>query len=126
MAKDQDQNEVNDNSPDVTGKPAVPGVSPTNQPPEGVTTRDDALDAGVPMVETSGPEPVGPEDALGSGPKRGDYTNRIGPDSYNPHESVLQEDGTVKLVPQRPRAEEIGDTPGEKGGVTNASESKTD
>jgi hypothetical protein len=78
------------------------------------------------MVETSGPEPVGPEDALGQGPKRGDYTGRIGPDSYNPHESVRQEDGTVKLVPQRPRAEEIGDTPGEKGGVTNASESSTD
>ena len=43
----------------------------------GITTRDDRNDLGVPMVQGSGDEPVGPEDALGAGPKRGDYTGRV-------------------------------------------------
>ena len=83
---------------------------------EGVTTRDDANDLGVPMLAGSSSEPVGPEDALGEGPKRGDYSDRIGPSNYHPHEAVRQEDGTVKFVPQRPRTEDRGDAPG-KGGV---------
>lgn len=63
---------------------------------------------GVDMLPGDHSEPVGPEDALGKGPKRGDYTERIGPASYHPHEV---------LDPQRPRAEDIGEVPGKKGGV---------
>jgi len=91
----------------------------------GVTTRDDALDAGVPMLPGSPDEPQGPEDALGSGLKRGDYTGRIGPSGYEPHQSVSvpdAEDGEsrVRLEAQRPRAEQIGDERGVKGGVQAA------
>jgi hypothetical protein len=89
----------------------------------GVTTRDDALDLGVPMLPGSPDEPVGPEDALGPGPKRGDYTNRLGDANYQPHETVPVADADpdesqAKVVAQRPRAEDIGDVKGEKGGVT--------
>lgn len=84
--------------------------------------RGDALDAGVDMLEGHPSEPVGPEDALGDGPKRGDYRDRIHTD---PHTSELipedeQEEGgpTTRLVAQAPKAEDIGDVPGEKGGVT--------
>ncbi len=91
----------------------------------GVTTRDDALDAGVPMLAGDPSEPIGPEDALGVGPKRGDYTNRIGPSGYEPHQSVVAVDAkpgepTARLEAQRPRAESIGDEKGEKGGVTTS------
>lgn len=66
-------------------------------------------DLGVPMLPGSPDEPVGPEDALGEGPTRGDYRGRIGdPKVYHPHEGT---------TPQRPRAEDIGDEPGVKGGV---------
>lgn len=82
----------------------------------GVTTRDDATDLGVPMLPGSPNEPVGPEDALGVGPKRGDYSDRVGPAGYNPHESLRQDDGTVKVEAQRPRVADQGDAPG-KGGV---------
>jgi hypothetical protein len=90
----------------------------------GVTTRDDVLDLGVPMLPGDPREPVGPEDALGAGPKRGNYVDRIGDASYNPHtsepipvEEQVPGGPTVRLVPQRPRAEEIGDEPALKGGV---------
>ena len=72
---------------------------------------------------------MGPEDALGEGPTRGDYRNRIGPSDYHPHTSVRVPDAepgesNVRVVPQRPFAEEIGDVPGKKGGVdTKAGES---
>lgn len=68
----------------------------------GTTTRDDAHDLGVPMRAGSGDEPVGPEDALGVEPTRGDYTGRIGPENYQPHESVVTGDG-VRLEAQRGR-----------------------
>lgn len=90
----------------------------------GTTTRDDALDAGVPMLPGSPDEPVGPEDALGIGPKRGDYTGRVGPGDYQPHQSVpipaderVEGGPTARLEPQRPRTEDIGDDPGVKGGT---------
>jgi hypothetical protein len=91
----------------------------------GSTTRDDLLDAGVPMLPGSPDEPVGPEDALGAGPKRGDYTGRVGPSDYQPHQSVPidnPEPGgpTARLVAQRGRAEERGDAAGQKGGVDTA------
>lgn len=75
----------------------------------GRTTRDDPNDLGVEMLPGDPTEPVGPEDALGEGPTRGDYRDRIGSGSYHPH---------VGTEPQRPRAEEIDDVAGEKGGVT--------
>lgn len=86
----------------------------------GVTTRD-GMDAGVPMTPGKPDEPVGPEDALGGGPTRGDYRDRL--------------DGTVhmetRLIPADRRVpggpvfeqvpqgspELIGDEPG-KGGVS--------
>lgn len=42
----------------------------------GQTTRSDATDVGVPMIGGQADEPVGPEDAFGRGPKRGDYSGR--------------------------------------------------
>ena len=94
------------------GNPAKPG-----------TTRD-RNDLGVPMLPGRGDEPQGPEDALGLGPKRGDYTGRIGPSSYQPHAHPVDAQGRVigPLEPQRPRAADIGDVPGKKGGVETASE----
>lgn len=89
----------------------------------GVTTRDDALDLGVPMLQGDPNEPIGPEDALG-GMTRGDYTQRVGPETYQPFTTELvpdderKENGpTVRLVPQRPMASKQGDTRGKKGGV---------
>lgn len=109
---------------------AAPSVASTKEnqrldhPQGGVTTRDDLMDAGVPMLAGDPAEPTGPEDALGPGAKRGDYTQRIGSDSYHPHtvevipEAERQPGGPVRrLVAQRPRAENIGDEPGKKGGV---------
>jgi len=72
------------------------------------TTRDDSHDLGVPMLPGSPDEPVGPEDALGEGPKRGDYRERLGGSAYNPHRGD---------EPQKPHADNIGDDKGKKGGV---------
>jgi hypothetical protein len=74
----------------------------------GVTTRDDASDLGVPMLQGDPSEPVGPEDALGDGPKRGDYTDRLGGDGYQPHSGT---------EPQRTKAADRGEKKGRKGGV---------
>ena len=92
----------------------------TEQVAEGATTRDDANDLGVPMLAGSADEPTGPEDALGVGPKRGDYSDRIGPSNYHPHEAKVDDKGVTVLEPQRPRAQDIGEAPG-KGGVDTAS-----
>ena len=72
---------------------------------QGGTTTRDALDKGVPMLQGDGSEPVGPEDALGPGPKRGDYTGRV---KGNPHSGS---------TPQLPNVSNVGDTNGKKGGV---------
>ena len=75
----------------------------------GATTRDDATDLGVPMLAGDPAERQGPEDALGAGPKRGDYRDRLGyGDTPGPHEGG---------VPQAPRVNERGDVEGAKGGV---------
>lgn len=100
---------------------------------DGATTRDDALDAGVPMIAGDPAEPQGPEDALGRGPKRGDYRTRV---VGEPHEAVLtneddpyvrDSDGNIidnkpvaRLEAQAPRTEDIGDEKGKKGGVETA------
>lgn len=101
----------------------------------GETTRDDALDAGVPMLQGDASEPVGPEDALGKGEKRGDYAGR---QDGSPHlesvptedggEPITDDDGNVvdvkprfRLEDQTSRVEEVGEVEGKKGGVETAS-----
>jgi hypothetical protein len=91
---------------------------------QGVTTRDDATDLGVPMLAGDPSEPVGPEDALGEGPKRGDYSKRLGDAHYQPHTvrpipaDEREENGpTVRVVAQAPLASEQGEEKGVKGGV---------
>lgn len=74
----------------------------------GATTRDDATDLGVPMLPGDPSEPQGPEDALGDGPKRGDYSERVGESNYHPHAGAEA---------QKPKAENRGDEKGRKGGV---------
>jgi hypothetical protein len=84
--------------------------TPKSTPKSTDTVERPPGDLGVPMLPGSDTEPTGPEDALGEGPKRGDYTDRIGdPKRYHPHSGT---------TPQRPNADDIGDAPGEKGGVT--------
>lgn len=92
----------------------------------GVTTRDDATDLGVPMLQGDPSEPVGPEDALGPGKKRGDYSENL-PAGYRPTttevipEEEREEGGpTVRLVNQLQRLSERGDEKGKKGGVTTS------
>lgn len=96
--------------------PDLPSETVEGNPIEPGTTRD-ATDLGVPMLPGDGSEPQGPEDALGVGPKRGDYTDRIGPSHYQPHESRPTPSGHTVVEPQRPRADDQGDVPGVKGGV---------
>jgi hypothetical protein len=91
----------------------------------GVTTRDDVTDLGAPMLAGDPSEPQGPEDALGPGPKRGDYTDRLGGSDYNPHQVVPRPNAKpgepqVEVVAQRQRAEDIGEVKGKKGGVETA------
>lgn len=85
----------------------------TNDKKEPTVAKNDtperpSWDLGVPMLPGDGSEPAGPEDALGVGPKRGDYSGRVGPSTYRPHAGT---------EPQKPRVEDIGDEPGKKGGV---------
>lgn len=82
----------------------------------GATTRQDGTDAGVPMLQGDPSERQGPEDALGPGPKRGDYSTRLG-DQYHPHISVIGADGLARLVPQTANASDRGETRGIKGGA---------
>lgn len=89
----------------------------------GLTTRDDALDSGVPMLPGDKSEPAGPEDALGSGPKRGDYSGVIGDRRFsasvpNPNHdpSDLNSPASV-IVEQNPLVEQRGDDKGVKGGT---------
>lgn len=92
----------------------------------GRTTRDDPTDLGVPMLAGDPSERQGPEDALGEGPKRGDYSDRLGDQNYRPHEVVADPDAKdgepqVKVIDQRPRASDQGEVAGKKGGVDSAS-----
>ena len=100
-------------------------MSETKETKSKTVDRGDATDLGVPMLPGDGSEPQGPEDALGSGPKRGDYSGRIGDAHYQPHEILPVADpkpGEPKMeaVPQRPRVGDIGDVAGVKGGVTTS------
>ena len=99
-----------------------------SHPEGGATTRDDALDSGAPMIAGSAQEPVGPEDALGSGPKRGDYSKLIGNLQHaaavvNPdHDPSDPTSPRVVLVHQNPLVEQRGDEKGVKGGTHPLSE----
>lgn len=87
----------------------------------GATTKDDATDVGVPMLPGDPGERQGPEDALGPGPKRGDYSDRVGA-NYRPHQTVPVPDAkpgepTTRVVAQAERARNRGEEKGRKGGV---------
>lgn len=88
----------------------------------GVTTRDDALDSGAPMLAGDPSEPAGPEDALGSGLKRGDYADLIGDRRFQasvPNPDYDPTDPTsprAVLVDQNPLVAQRGDEKGVKGG----------
>ncbi len=87
------------------------------------TTKDDALDSGAPMLPGDPSEPVGPEDALGSGPKRGDYSKLIGNQQFsasvpNPdYDPADPSSPRSVLVHQNPLVEQRGDEKGKKGGT---------
>lgn len=89
----------------------------------GATTRDDALDSGAPMLAGDASEPSGPEDALGSGKKRGDYSELIGERQYyasvpNPNHDPSDPTSPASiLVHQNPLVEDRGDEKGVKGGT---------
>ncbi len=88
----------------------------------GVTTRDDALDSGAPMLAGDPSEPAGPEDALGSGPKRGDYSKLIGDRQFSasvPNPSYDASDPSSPayvVVDQNALVSQRGDEKGVKGG----------
>lgn len=100
----------------------------------GVTTRDDAMDLGVPMLQGDPKERVGPEDALGVGPKRGNYEERQDGAPHfesvpNPKggEPIKDKDGNVidyepAFIQQRQneRVQDVGEVAGKKGGVETA------
>lgn len=101
----------------------------------GTHTRSDTLDAGVDMLQGSGDEPQGPEDAFGEGKKRGDYSDRthVGPHMESVpipggSQPILHpETGAVVdytpnsvLVAEDVRAEDQGEVPGKKGGVATS------
>lgn len=133
VLRDRTEAETADVSPEVGAEFSKLGGEPTREHPlhaehglrhsmGGVTTRDDENDLGVKMLPGDPKERVGPEDALGDGPKRGDYTERIGPRDYHPHVFLPVEDPEpdgprFKKVVQRPLAEQIGDAKRLKGGV---------
>lgn len=99
-------------------------TEPKRNKPEGVTTRDDAKDLGVPMMAGDLSEPTGPEDALGSGKKRGDYSDRQ-PENSAHYAAVVnpaydRDDPNSPrsvLVHQNPLVEQRGDDKGVKGGT---------
>lgn len=89
----------------------------------GTTTRDDALDSGVPMLPGDPSEPAGPEDALGSGKKRGDYSGVVGDREFyasvpNPNHDPSDPNSPASvLVHQNPLVGDRGDEKGVKGGT---------
>lgn len=104
-------------------KPAAKTDAALQHPEGGTTTRDDALDSGAPMLAGDQSEPVGPEDALGSGPKRGDYSELIGNKRHQasvPNPDYDPSDPTSPaslLVDQNPLVKQVGDDKGFKGGT---------
>lgn len=119
--------QVEDATPDNVASPQENADLAHSDETAPASTRTDATDTGVPMLPGSPDEPVGPEDALGDGPKRGNYAGRVGPSGYEPTYTERIPDAKpgephTRLVAQRPKVEEIGDVEGEKGGVTTSSD----
>ncbi len=104
-------------------KPAAGSDTTLRHSQGGATTRDDALDSGAQMLPGDPAEPVGPEDALGSGQKRGDYRELIGDRRYqasvvNPsHDPADTSSPRLVLVDQNPLVTQRGDEKGVKGGT---------
>ncbi len=104
-------------------KPAANSDAKLKHSAGGATTRDDALDSGAPMLQGDASEPTGPEDALGSGPKRGDYSKLIGVQQFsasvpNPNYDPSDPNSPRSvLVAQNPLVEQRGDEKGVKGGT---------
>lgn len=138
---DTPQAGITDETPDSVASPA--DNASLEHTDGGATTRD-TMDAGVPMTQGQPDEPVGPEDAFGPGPKRGDYSGRkdAGPhlesvaipdderraaaqkiaddsDGALTVDQALAEVPRFKLVDQGIRTQEVGDEAG-KGGVSTA------
>lgn len=131
MATQTDQAEalsqVDDATPPGVASPEENAALTHSDETAPASTRTDATDAGVPMLPGSPDEPVGPEDALGDGPKRGNYAGRVGPSGYEPTYTERIPDAKpgephTRLVAQRPKADDVGDVEGEKGGVTTSSD----
>lgn len=98
----------------------------------GTTTRAVANDVGVPMLPGDPSERVGPEDALGAGPTRGDYSKRV---NAGPHVEMVPIPGgsqpitddkgnvvdytpnSVAVAQDARAAEPSEDIAGKKGGV---------
>jgi hypothetical protein len=109
MAKQQQQDDAQAQASDVGTNQPTPDKAPADEQAlehtnGGVTTRD-AMDAGVAMVQGSPDEPVGPEDALGPDPTRGDYSDRLvsGPSMVSeviPEEERTPDGPLYRLVPQ--------------------------
>lgn len=100
----------------------------TDKATKGKATQDPG---NVPMLPGDPKEPTGPEDALGAGPKRGDYKDVMRLESPhearpNPdHDPEDDESPKTVLVEQAPRVAEVGDVPG-KGGVSTEAVKKDD
>lgn len=108
---------MTDPTPDVTPADRIGEAGPLVASPEdnralehtdgGQTTRSDATDLGVPMLAGQADEPVGPEDAFGRGPKRGDYSGRAALEG--PHTETV-------AIPEAERMQMAKDLVKEKGG----------
>lgn len=110
--------------PDVSDAPQAKAAADAGlEHTQGGNITRDAMDAGVPMIPGDPNEPIGPEDALGPGAKRGNYDGRIdrGPHMVtveNPEADTDKGEPRYMLVPQDEVAElgNQSDEPG-KGGV---------
>lgn len=121
--------------PDQTETPQT--ETPQTEMPQTETPQTETRDAprpetGIAVVPTTGAEPQGPEDALGPGPKRGDYRGRqpegsLHMTSERIPEDELERDEDGRIIPGQPvtrmrtqnhEPHNIGDVPGKKGGVT--------
>ena len=100
-------NRQKDETPEAVASPA--DNAKLEHSDGGVTTRDDRLDAGVPMEqgETGTTDPVGPEDALGTDKTRGDYAGRIdqGPHAISVPVSADEAGPAVRYVDRETGAE---------------------
>lgn len=84
----------------------------------GQTTRSDATDVGVPMLPGAANEPVGPEDAFGAGPKRGDYSGRAALEGPHTETVAIPEDERQKMAEDL--VAQQGGAKAEKAGFTVA------